>query len=139
MRKIVTADSGVVLERRFIACILASAFLCALPPPPADSQVRSINFVGFFACFHRYVSCLWNRRPDWLNDRTLPSLSPSQRLLQCIPIKIVIAIIEKMDSARGTAGRGKRRALFFFLPSLPTTQQGLCGSESSLQDNQEFQ
>ena len=70
--KIVTADSGVVLEQRFIACILASAFLCALPPPPADSQVRSINFVGFFACFHRYVSCLWNRRLNWLNDRTLP-------------------------------------------------------------------
>ena len=76
--KIVTADSGGVLERRFIACILASAFLCALPPPPADSQVRSINFVGFFACFHRYVNCLWNRRLDWLNDRTLLSLSPAQ-------------------------------------------------------------
>ena len=45
-----------------------------------------------------------------------------------IPIKI--AMIEKIESARGTMGRGKRhssradaRALFFFLPSLPTTQK----------------
>ena len=135
--KIVTADSGVVLEQRFIACILASAFLCALPPPPTDSQVRSINFVGFFACFHRYVSCLWNRRLDCLNYRTLPSLSPPQRLPLGSPIKI--AIIEKIESAQGTMGRGKRRALFFFLPSLSTTQRGLWGGESSLQKNQEFQ
>ena len=59
-------------------------------------------------------------------------LSPPQRLLLGIPIKI--AIIQKTESARGTMGRGKRqersfslRALFFFLPSLPTTQRGLCG------------
>lgn len=49
------AESGVVLDRKFIACVLASAFLCTLPPPPHDSQVRSINFISFFACFHRYV------------------------------------------------------------------------------------
>ena len=51
---------------------------------------------------------------------------------------IKISIIEKIESARGTMGRGKRRelslfslppshraprALFFFLPSLPTTQR----------------
>ena len=43
-------------------------------------------------------------------------------------------IIEKIESARGTMGRGKHRApraLFFFLPSLPTTQRGLCGGESA--------
>ena len=47
----------------------------------------------------------------------------------------------KIGSPRGTMGRGKRReplfslspshpaprALYFFLPSLPTTQSGLCG------------
>ena len=52
----------------------------------------------------------------------------------------------KIESARGTMARGKRReglssflspshrapcAFFFFLPSLPTTQGGLCGGESS--------
>lgn len=46
-------ESGVVLDRRFIACVLASAFLCALPPPPDGTQVRSINFVHLYACFHR--------------------------------------------------------------------------------------
>ena len=30
---------------------------------------------------------------------------------------------QKIESARGTMGRGKGRALFFFLPSLPTTQK----------------
>ena len=58
-------------------------------------------------------------------------LSPPQRPPQGIPIKI--AIIEKIESARGTMGRGKRRellfslspshraprALFFFLPRPP--------------------
>ena len=74
-------------------------------------------------------------------------LSPPQKLPLGIPIKI--SIIEKIESARGTMGRGKRReplfslppshraprALFFFLPSLPTTQKpykrGLCGGEST--------
>ena len=54
-------------------------------------------------------------------------------------------IIEKIESAWGTMGRGKRRplfslppshraprALFFFLPSLPTTQRGLCGGLESV-------
>ena len=50
----------------------------------------------------------------------------------------------KIESARGTMGRGKRReglssffplpivprALSFFLPSLPTAQGGLCGGDS---------
>jgi len=44
-------------------------------------------------------------------------LSPLQRLRLGIPIKI--AIIEKIESARGTMGRGKRLALFFFLPASP--------------------
>ena len=50
----IIAESGVVLDRRFIACILASAFLCALPPSPVSTKTRSINFVSFFSCFHRY-------------------------------------------------------------------------------------
>ena len=52
---------------------------------------------------------------------------------------------EKIESARGTREEGKGgktpvfslspshrapRAFFFFLPSLPTTQKGLCGRES---------
>ena len=51
--------------------------------------------------------------------------------------------MEKIESAQETMGRGKRReplfslspshgasrALFFFLPSLPTTQRGLWGGE----------
>ena len=72
------------------------------------------------------------------------SLSPPQRLpLGILIIYIKIAIIEKIESAQGTIGRGKRReplfslspshgasrALFFFLPSLPTTQRGLWGGE----------
>ena len=74
-------------------------------------------------------------------------LSPPQRLPLGIPIKQEPMtlhqniIIEKIASARGTMGRGKRRPLvslppshraprvFFFLPSLPTTQRGLCGGE----------
>ena len=60
-----------------------------------------------------------------------PFLSPPQRLPLGIPIKI--SIIEKIESARGTMGRGKRReplfslppshraprALFFFSPASP--------------------
>lgn len=46
-------ESGIVLDRRFIACLLASAFLCAFPSPADDIQVRSINFVHLFTCFHR--------------------------------------------------------------------------------------
>lgn len=46
-------ESVFVADKRFIACVLASAFLCAVPPPPVDAQVRSINFNNFFACFHR--------------------------------------------------------------------------------------
>ena len=55
---------------------------------------------------------------------------------------IKISIIEKIESARGTMGRGKRLS-FPFSPaspqlkepphntkSLPTTQRGLCGGES---------
>ena len=41
---------------------------------------------------------------------------------------------EKIESARGTReeGKGGKRPLFFFffLPSLPMTQKGLCGGES---------
>ena len=60
-----------------------------------------------------------------------PVLSPPQRLPLGIPIK------KKIESARGKMGRGKGReplfslplshraprSLFFFLPSLPTTQK----------------
>ena len=48
------AESVVAVDKRFIACVLASAFLCCLPPPPPDALVRSLNFNNFFACFHRY-------------------------------------------------------------------------------------
>jgi len=54
----IVSESAGVLDRRFIACVLASAFLCALPPPPDGTQVRSINFVHLFACFHRYAFCV---------------------------------------------------------------------------------
>ena len=60
---------------------------------------------------------------------TLPPLSPPQRLLLGIHIKI--AIIEKIESAGDDCSS---HAPFFFLPSLPTTQRGLCGGESSLQE-----
>ena len=74
----------------------------------------------------------------------LVRLSPPQMLPLGIPLKI--AIIEKIESARGTMGRGKRRktlfslppshrsprVLFFFLPSLPITQRGLSGRERAL-------
>ena len=70
-------------------------------------------------------------------EQTELGLSPPQRLPLGIPIKI--AIIEKIESAPRTMGRGKRReplfshppsrraprAVFFFLPSFPTTQRGL--------------
>jgi len=51
------------------------------------------------------------------------SFSPPQRLLLGIPIKI--AIIEKIESARGTMGRGKpvpivpRALSFSFSPAFP--------------------
>lgn len=48
------AESVMAVDKRFIACVLASAFLCCLPPPPPDALVRSLNFNNFFACFHRY-------------------------------------------------------------------------------------
>lgn len=46
-------ESVMAVDKRFIACVLASAFLCCLPPPPPDALVRSLNFNNFFACFHR--------------------------------------------------------------------------------------
>ena len=52
------------------------------------------------------------------------NISPPQRLPLGIPIKI--AIIEKIESARGPI---IPRAFFFFLPSLPKTQRGLCEGE----------
>ena len=53
------------------------------------------------------------------------------------------AIIEKIESARGTMGRGKRPSPFlsclarslFLSPSLPTTQRGLCRGERPLTKN----
>ena len=48
------AESVIAVDKRFIACVLASAFLCCLPPPPPDALMRSLNFNNFFACFHRY-------------------------------------------------------------------------------------
>ena len=60
---------------------------------------------------------------------TLLPLSPPQRLLLGIPIKI--AIFEKLESVGDDCSP---RTLSFFLPSLPTTQRGLCGGESSLQE-----
>ena len=46
--------------------------------------------------------------------------------------------MEKLKACGGTMGRGQRlffhrapRAVFFCLPSLPTTQRDLCGVESS--------
>ena len=70
-------------------------------------------------------------------EQTELGLSPPQRLPLGIPIKI--AIIEKIERAPRTMGRGKRReplfshspshraprAVFFFLPSFPTTQRDL--------------
>ena len=70
-------------------------------------------------------------------EQTELGLSPPQRLPLGIPIKI--AIIEKIERAPRTMGRGKRReplffhspshraprAVFFFLLSFPTTQRGL--------------
>ena len=48
---------------------------------------------------------------------------PSQRLSLGIPIKI--AIIEKIESVRGTMGRGKPRALSFsFSPASPLIKRG---------------
>ena len=50
-------------------------------------------------------------------------------------------IIEKIESARGTMGRGKPRALSFsFSPASPppTTQRGLCGGEREFWDIVQF-
>ena len=70
-------------------------------------------------------------------------LTPPQRLPLGIPIKI--AIIEKIESARGTMGRGKRplfslplpivlRALSFFSPQLPhNTKRPLRRRENEMQ------
>ena len=74
-------------------------------------------------------------------EQTELGLSPPQRLPLGIPIKI--AIIEKIERAPRTMGRGKRReplffhspshraprAVFFFLLSFPTTQRGLCAGD----------
>ena len=68
------------------------------------------------------------------------ALSPPQRLPLGIPIKI--AMIEKQKAREGRWEEVKspapflcsshrlQRAFFFFLPSLPTKQTGLCGGES---------
>ena len=59
--------------------------------------------------------------------------SPPQKLPLGIPIEI--AIIEKNrkrawdDGKREKSWPARPRALFFFLPSLPTSQRGLCGGE----------
>ena len=45
------------------------------------------------------------------------TLSPPQRLPLGVPIKI--SIIEKIESARGTMGRGKRLSSLFPLPIVP--------------------
>ena len=78
----------------------------------------------------------------WINFYRVDNLSPPQRLPLGISIKI--AIIEKKIEKRA-GGDGKRekakilcslfplpivpRALFFFLPSLPTRQTGFYGGE----------
>ena len=73
-----------------------------------------------------------------------------RRVSRRVSLAIKIAIIEKKKKKkreRGSMGRGKRReplfflspshraprSLFFFFPSLPTTQRGLCGGESHCQ------
>ena len=64
-------------------------------------------------------------------------LSPPQRLPLGIPIKL--AVMEKHEARGGRWEKVKdgslplpilRRVLFFFLPSLATTQRGLYGGES---------
>ena len=72
-----------------------------------------------------------------------PTLYPPQRLPLGIPI--TIAIIEKNRKCAGNDGKLRDagalfslspshrapRALFLFLPSLPTTRRGLCGGEGN--------
>ena len=88
----------------------------------------------------RWVPCLVKGVDQNTFDAIL-WLSPPRRLPLGIPTKI--AIIEKIESARGTMGRGKRPSSFpsclalslFLSPSLPTTQRGLCGGERRLTKN----
>ena len=76
-----------------------------------------------------------------LENNIAADLSPPQRLPLGIPIKI--AIIEKIESALGTMGRGKRPSPFpsclarslFLSPGLPTTKRGLCGGERRMTKN----
>ncbi|EDO46111.1 predicted protein [Nematostella vectensis] len=46
-------ESSVPLNRNFISAVLASGFLCSLPPTPEESSTRTLNFANFFSYFHR--------------------------------------------------------------------------------------
>ena len=61
----------------------------------------------------------------WRPSDRARELSPPQRLPLGIPIK------KKIESARGTMGSAPR-SLFFFLPSLPTTQKPPHNTKSPL-------
>ena len=83
--------------------------------------------------------------------KTTWTLSSSAETLDGYPNKNTFSNTRKIESARGTMGRGKggsflsfpfpschtRFLCHFILPSFPTTQRGLCGGESDMKIQQQ--
>ena len=101
-----------------------------LPPSVADANINETPKLRHWLAARNVGSrdptrkwqeeVAWSKNPRFHNAQhewTLSAfqLSPPQRFRLGIPIKI--AIIEKIDSARGTIGRGERREKASFLSS----------------------
>ena len=99
-------------------------------PVDKNSQFLCVNCwkTNFTMWKYRRIGSIWmvtpqdiiHRFESWNNPIRLHQLSPPQRL----PLGIPITVIEKIERARGTMGRGERREISFLFP-LPMVPRAL--------------